>query len=117
VRAALLFIAEAKNFLLVCFFDVPLALARSPTSKNLFRKRLLARKTNIKRSSPLSVESVFYSATLKSSQLFKESKRLILLRENLGLALGVISTLVFYGALRWIVSGHYYFGAITFRFK
>lgn len=44
--------------------------------------------------------------------LFKESKRLILRRESWGFVLGVISTLVFYGAYGWIVSDTI-IGAIT----
>jgi ATP-binding cassette subfamily B protein len=45
-------------------------------------------------------------------KLFKESKRLILRRESWGFVLGVISTLVFYGAYAWIVSDTI-IGAIT----
>ncbi|RBO82375.1 ABC transporter ATP-binding protein [Marinomonas aquiplantarum] len=45
-------------------------------------------------------------------KLFKESKRLILRRESWGFTLGIISTLVFYGAYGWIVSDTI-IGAIT----
>ncbi|MCZ2721397.1 ABC transporter ATP-binding protein [Marinomonas sp. 15G1-11] len=87
---------------------------RSPEVRQQnYLETLLAREDNIKEVRLYQLGERFlqrYSAIFAT--LFKESKRLILRRESWGFALGVISTLVFYGAYGWIVSDTIV-GAIT----
>ncbi len=87
---------------------------RSPEVRQQnYLETLLAREDNIKEVRLYQLGERFlqrYSEIFL--KLFKESKRLILRRETWGFALGVISTLVFYGAYGWIVSDTI-IGAIT----
>jgi ATP-binding cassette subfamily B protein len=87
---------------------------RSPEVRQQnYLETLLAREDNIKEVRLYQLGERFlqrYSEIFL--KLFKESKRLILRRETWGFALGVISTLVFYGAYSWIVSDTI-IGAIT----
>ncbi|MCB5161493.1 ABC transporter ATP-binding protein [Marinomonas algarum] len=78
---------------------------RSPEVRQQnYLETLLAREDNIKEVRLYQLGERFLAryATIFAT-LFKESKRLILRRESWGFALGVISTLVFYGAYAWIV--------------
>jgi ATP-binding cassette subfamily B protein len=87
---------------------------RSPEVRQQnYLETLLAREDNIKEVRLYQLGERFlqrYSEIFL--KLFKESKRLILRRETWGFALGVISTLVFYGAYGWIVRDTI-IGAIT----
>ncbi|NLQ17698.1 ABC transporter ATP-binding protein [Marinomonas sp. M1K-6] len=87
---------------------------RSPEVRQQnYLETLLAREDNIKEVRLYQLGERFLQRyTDIFLKLFKESKRLILRRESWGFALGVISTLVFYGAYAWIVSDTIV-GAIT----
>ncbi|GGN23604.1 MULTISPECIES: ABC transporter ATP-binding protein [Marinomonas] len=87
---------------------------RSPEVRQQnYLETLLAREDNIKEVRLYQLGDRFLQRyTEIFIKLFKESKRLILRRESWGFALGVISTLVFYGAYGWIVSDTI-IGAIT----
>lgn len=87
---------------------------RSPEVRQQnYLETLLAREDNIKEVRLYQLGERFLQRyTDIFLTLFKESKRLILRRESWGFALGVISTLVFYGAYAWIVSDTI-IGAIT----
>ncbi|RBP80100.1 ABC transporter ATP-binding protein [Marinomonas rhizomae] len=87
---------------------------RSPEVRQQnYLETLLAREDNIKEVRLYQLGNRFLKRyTDIFIKLFKESKRLILRRESWGFALGVISTLVFYGAYGWIVSDTI-IGAIT----
>ena len=87
---------------------------RSPEVRQQnYLETLLAREDNIKEVRLYQLgERFLHRYTEIFIKLFRESKRLILRRESWGFALGVISTLVFYGAYGWIVSDTI-IGAIT----
>ncbi|WP_369919594.1 ABC transporter ATP-binding protein [Marinomonas polaris] len=87
---------------------------RSPEVRQQnYLETLLAREDNIKEVRLYQLGDRFLQRyTEIFIKLFKESKRLILRRESWGFALGVISTLVFYGAYGWIVNDTI-IGAIT----
>lgn len=87
---------------------------RSPEVRQQnYLETLLAREDNIKEVRLYQLGDRFLQRyTEIFIKLFRESKRLILRRESWGFALGVISTLVFYGAYGWIVSDTI-IGAIT----
>jgi len=87
---------------------------RSPEVRQQnYLETLLAREDNIKEVRLYQLGERFLQRyTEIFIKLFRESKRLILRRESWGFALGVISTLVFYGAYGWIVSDTIV-GAIT----
>ncbi|WP_111638756.1 ABC transporter ATP-binding protein [Marinomonas shanghaiensis] len=87
---------------------------RSPEVRQQnYLETLLAREDNIKEVRLYQLgERFLHRYTEIFIKLFRESKRLILRRESWGFALGVISTLVFYGAYAWIVSDTI-IGAIT----
>ncbi|WP_417528315.1 ABC transporter ATP-binding protein [Marinomonas shanghaiensis] len=87
---------------------------RSPEVRQQnYLETLLAREDNIKEVRLYQLgERFLHRYTEIFIKLFRESKRLILRRESWGFALGVISTMVFYGAYGWIVSDTI-IGAIT----
>jgi ATP-binding cassette subfamily B protein len=87
---------------------------RSPEVRQQnYLETLLAREDNIKEVRLYQLGDRFLQRYAEIFfKLFKESKRLILRRESWGFILGVISTLVFYGAYGWIVSDTI-IGAIT----
>lgn len=87
---------------------------RSPEVRQQnYLETLLAREDNIKEVRLYQLGDRFlkrYAAIFVT--LFKETKQLILRRESWGFVLGIVSTLVFYGAYAWIVSDTIV-GAIT----
>lgn len=87
---------------------------RSPEVRQQnYLETLLAREDNIKEVRLYQLGERFLKRYAEIFlKLFNESKRLILRRESWGFVLGVISTLVFYGAYAWIVSDTI-IGAIT----
>mgnify|MGYP000106069874 CR=1 FL=1 len=79
---------------------------RSPETRTQnYLETLLAREDNIKEVKLYQLGHIFlarYKAIFHT--LYGEDKRLTLRRETWGFLLGIISTLVFYGAYAWIVS-------------
>ncbi|SBS28793.1 Lipid A export ATP-binding/permease protein MsbA [Marinomonas aquimarina] len=104
------FIAEAK-FSGDAFL---LARWRSPEVRQQnYLETLLAREDNIKEVRLFQLSKRFINRYRDIFvKLFKENKRLIVRREFWGFVLGIISTLVFYGAYGWIVTSTV-IGAIT----
>lgn len=104
------FIAEAK-FSGDAFL---LARWRSPEVRQQnYLETLLAREDNIKEVRLFQLGGRFINRYRDIFiKLFKENKRLIVRREFWGFLLGIISTLVFYGAYGWIVTSTVV-GAIT----
>lgn len=104
------FIAEAK-FSGDAFI---LARWRSPEFRQQnYLETLLAREDNIKEVRLYQLSERFLGRYRDIFlKLFRENKRLILRRETWGFALGIIGTLVFYGAYGWIVTSTV-IGAIT----
>ncbi|MFT2097466.1 ABC transporter ATP-binding protein [Marinomonas sp. 2405UD66-6] len=96
------FIAEAK-FSSAAFL---MFRWRSPEVRQQnYLETLLAREDHIKEVRLYQLSGRFLQRYADIFQkLFQESKRLILRRENWGFVLGVIGSLVFYGAYAWIVS-------------
>lgn len=104
------FIAEAK-FSGDAFL---LARWRSPEFRQQnYLETLLAREDNIKEVRLYQLSKRFLGRYQDIFlKLFRENKRLIVRRETWGFALGIIGTLVFYGAYGWIVTSTV-IGAIT----
>ncbi|WP_417504007.1 ABC transporter ATP-binding protein [Marinomonas gallaica] len=104
------FIAEAK-FSGDAFL---LARWRSPEFRQQnYLETLLAREDNIKEVRLYQLSKRFLGRYRNIFlKLFRENKRLIVRRETWGFALGIIGTLVFYGAYGWIVTSTV-IGAIT----
>lgn len=87
---------------------------RSPETRSQnYLETLLAREDSIKEVKLYQLGDIFlerYKAIFH--KLFRDDKRLTLRREGWGFVLGVVSTLVFYGAYAWVVTDTV-MGAIT----